>query len=109
MNWIEKIVPSIGLLIGIVFVAIGATMGFGSLIKISTYEAGSYDSYICQNKPIVEGVEDTMDNGDLEECISREKENAKSRYMQDKKENVIDGLVFLIVGIVFWRIFAKKK
>lgn len=114
MNWIEKIVPTIGLLIGIAFVAIGSILTGGSILKLALYEPGpaSTYSYQCEFKP---GSFDTtksetqLNDAERAECLANAQTDDTIRYRTDKKNTIIDGAMFLIVGVVFWIIFKKWR
>lgn len=109
MSWLSKIVPSIGLLIGIVFVAIGGVMGGSSAIKLALYapveSPCGYPYQIAPNGPTPAQVKEV---GTPEEYCKNQRKSERAYYVQAKKENIIDGGVFLIVGVVFWLIFRRS-
>ena len=114
MTWLEKIVPSLGLLVGIVFVAIGAVMGGGAVLKMVAYNPESFVPYNCEydyrTLPTPEAQVPTQKTpGEIEVCKMIEQKAEATRYLHNKKENAIDGVVFLITGIIFWILFAKQR
>ena len=113
MNWIEKIVPTIGLLIGIILVAIGAIITGGSALKLALYEPNpaSLYNYQCEFKPNSDATqpESRMTGTERTVCIESAQSDDAIRFRQDKKNMIIDGAMFLGVGIAFWIIFKRWK
>ncbi len=110
MTWLEKIIPSIGLLIGIIFVAVGATMLLSSVIKMATYipNPGYYSCPMPVREPSPEGL--VMEPTESDQvCKERMVKEERTRYFIDKKDMSINGGVLLVVGIVFWIFFARKR
>ncbi|MDH5442069.1 MAG: hypothetical protein OEX08_00470 [Candidatus Nomurabacteria bacterium] len=113
MTWIEKSVPSIGLLIGMVLTAIGAVMFLSSIIKIAVYNPTiqTYVSNSCEYdfaKPVIEPGERTPRTPEeIEQCVADRQSEEQARYISNRKDNAIDGGVLLFVGIIFWAIFRQ--
>lgn len=113
MNWIEKIVPTIGLLIGIAFVAVGSILTGGSILKLALYEpqpASSFN-YQCEFKPAMDATkpESRMTDAERASCVASAQSDEAIRFRTDKKNTIIDGAMFLVVGIVFWVIFKRWR
>lgn len=116
MAWLEKIVPSLGLLIGIVFVAVGSVMMLSSVLKIVTYNPESAIPAYYECPPnISKSIEqdqiqsdESVTVQDPEACREQYVQSERIRYMTNRKDNALDGGVFLFVGIIFWIIFARK-
>lgn len=113
MNWIEKIIPTIGLLIGIVFVAIGSILAGGSALKLALYEPNPASSYTYQCE-FVNTASPTEPPQRLSEderalCLTTAQSDDALRYRNDKKNVIIDGSMFLVVGGMFWFIFKRWR
>lgn len=111
MEWIKKLIPSLGLLIGIVFVAIGATMLLSSTFKLVFNVEVSYDTRIsCETKynpELEKSVEQTPEQ--IEACVQDLKESEHERFVAQKTDDIVDGGAFLAVGIFFWVFFWKRR
>jgi hypothetical protein len=118
MTWLRKIVPSLGLLIGIIFVAIGATMTLSSVFKLVFNVGEQYPPvYNCDMAaPVIDGLERKVESGDLEptaediaECEAKYEQKEKDRILTKRLDSILDGSAFLIVGIFFWMFFWKRQ
>jgi hypothetical protein len=111
MDWIKKIVPTAGLLIGILFVAIGGVMTIGSTLEYVILEPDlSYIEDGCMYKfDVTAGKDIPLDEKAKEECIA--KRTAQEITMQENnlKRNLIQGFSFLITGVFFWIFWNRKK
>jgi len=110
-NWIERIVPTIGLLLGIVFVAVGAVIAGGNALKLALYEPqpASTFNYQCEFK---NGFDTTQPESRLttEEraaCITTAQADDAIVFRTNKKNAIIDGAMFLVVGSIFWLTFKR--
>jgi hypothetical protein len=111
MEWIKKLIPSLGLLIGIIFVAIGATMLLSSTFKLVFNVETSYDTRIsCETKynpELEKSVEQTPEQ--IEACLKDLRETEHARFVTQKTDDIIDGSAFLVVGIFFWVFFWRQR
>lgn len=111
-SWIKLIAPTIGLLIGIVFVAIGSIMTTSSVIKLTLQNelSGNIYSY-CEPTRFDPKLETQIEltAEEIAECKKERIAEEKARFRSNKIDNIIDGAIFLIVGITFWSIFRRKK
>jgi len=111
MEWIKKLVPTIGLLIGIVFVAIGGVMTVGSTLKYFFIEPDlSYIEENCVYK-FDSAVEKNVEVSAVEKqaCIEKRTLQETTNQNNNLKRNLIDGFSFLVTGSVFWIIWNRKK
>lgn len=111
MEWIKKIVPTAGLLIGILFVAIGGVMTVGLTLEslflptdLSFVEEGctyKFDAVVGKDMPLDENAK--------QECI--EKRTAQEEIIQknSRTKNLLEGLSFLIMGSFFWIFWNRRK
>ena len=111
MEFLKKLIPAIGLLIGIVFVAIGGTMTLSNSFKLAFSKPVAYDPIgSCEYKYIPaspEGVKQTP--AQISECTERVIADQKAQYIQQKTDSIIDGGAFLLVGAFFWLMFRKRE
>jgi len=110
MEFLKKLVPTIGLLVGIVFVAIGGVMGVSSGLKLAFSHPVVYDPTVsCMNtygpesKPVLQTPEQ------ITTCVARVNSDEKTRFIQEKINSMIDGVTFIAVGTFFWLMFRKKR
>jgi hypothetical protein len=111
MTWFKKIIPSVGLLVGMILVAIGAIMLLSSIFKLVFNVSTSYnDYYVCESRynPSLE-KEIALESVEVEECQEKELARKQENFTQEKTGNIIDGGVFLIVGAFFWIFFWRKN
>jgi hypothetical protein len=111
MTWFKKIIPSIGLLLGMVLVAIGSIMLLSSAFKLVFNVSTSYnDYYVCESRynPSLEH-EVTLDPVEIENCKEKELAREQENFIQEKTSNIIDGGAFLVVGAFFWIFFWKRN
>lgn len=111
MEWFKKVVPIIGLLIGIIFVAIGGVVTIGSTLKYFFVEPDlSYIEDNCIYK-FDSSVEKNVEVSELEQqtCIEKRTLQEKMNQSNNLKRNLIDGFSFLIVGLVFWILWNRKQ
>ncbi len=111
MTWFKKIIPSIGLLVGMVLVAIGAIMLLSSAFKLVFNVSTSYnDYYMCEfryNPTLEKDV--ALEPTEMAECKDREIAREQENFKQEKTSNIIDGGAFLVVGSFFWIFFWRKN
>ena len=111
MTWFKKIIPSIGLLVGMVFVAIGASMLLSSTFKLVFNVSTSYnDYYVCESRynPSLE-KDVALGHVEMAECKEKELVREQENFIKDKTSNIIDGASFLVVGAFFWLFFWRKN
>jgi len=116
MEWIKKIAPIVGCVIGLVLVAIGAVMTLQSGMKLAFAEPAPYYGYdtSCEDqdrfKFSPEGEEVIkMTPEEKEECESDQKEREERQFKNRHVQDLINGLSLLIVGGIFWGVFREKK
>jgi len=110
MEWIKKIVPSLGLLIGIILTSIGATMALSSGLKLAFSQPVIYDyTYACQTKYEPTLQQNTaLEEKDRVDCEVKTTAKETARFKTEKTQNILDGIAFLVVGIFFWVWFTRK-
>ncbi len=111
MEWIKKIVPTLGLLIGIIFVAIGGVMTIGSTLKYFFIEPDlTYVEDGCMYKFDQSlGKDMPLDEKSKRDCIERRTTQETTMQNNNLKRNLIDGFAFLVTGATFWIIWNRKR
>lgn len=111
MTWFKKIIPSIGLLVGMVFVAIGAIMLLSATFKLVFNVSTNYnDYYMCEYRYNAEqGKDIKLSPEESEACIEKQIVRDEENFVKDKANNIIDGAAFLAVGAFFWIFFWRKN
>ena len=122
-HWIVKIVPALAFAAGIIMASIGGIMTLSSGAKLALFDAHPYNQisreqcefdYSFHGIPVMDKkTVDTTPKKRTEEeitrCIERRKIEEKQRFQQEKKQNLIDGLSTLIVGLLLIIFFRKKE
>ena len=111
MTWFKKIIPSIGLLVGMILVAIGAIMLLSSTFKLLFNVSTSYnDYYVCESRynPTLE-KDIQLEPQEMQDCKEKELAREQENFIQEKTSNIIDGVAFLVVGAFFWIFFWRKN
>ena len=107
MEWIKKIVPTLGLLIGIVFVAIGGVVTLGSTLKYFLIEPDLF--YVEEGCRVgFDGVT-PLSEEEKNDCIERRTAQETTMQKNNFMRSLIDGLAFLVTGTVFWVLWNRKK
>lgn len=120
LAWLPELIRFGGAVTGIVLTAIGGVMLINATMKLYVFDFQSEPYQIVsteeckydhnrsikkddETKPYARTAEE------IEECkVERLAEN-KIRFERSKKENMVDGLAMLLVGIPFWVIFWRKR
>lgn len=109
MDWIKKIVPSFGLLIGIILTSIGATLALSSGLKLAFSEPVIYN-YACQTNFDSKLERDVqLSSEEKQQCEEKALKEETARFVNEKTQKILDGIAFLVVGIFFWIWFTKKQ
>lgn len=106
-----------GMIIGIALTAIGAIFVLNSALKVYVFgfDTPPYFSATeqCQydhQKPM-NGVDGPvkLEGEEYDECVIEKTASESARYIRQRKENMIDGLAMLLVGIPFWLLFGMRR
>jgi len=120
-TWLRELVPIAGHILGIVLFAVGGIMFMNPLLKLYVfgYESNSYfnPTEICENdqryprttKEEIAEKEFILDETELSKCIEKKKEQEISRYTRQQHDNMINGVVSLFFGLIFWGIYRRRK
>ncbi len=118
MEWIKKVAPVAGYIIGLVLVAVGAVMTLQSGMKLAFAEPNTYyyndscDYDLKFNRSIsVDGVDDIIEPTDeeREECLKDQEEREQKQFKNRNVQNLIDGISLVIVGGLFWGLFRERR
>jgi len=120
-SWLEILLKKLprfaGAIVGVVFTAIGGVMTVNAGLKTFVFgiETPRYfsASEMCKVQPwesVTEGEKPkSLTREEKKLCMEEKTAEARLKYQQERKENLIDGLAFLIVGVPFWIICGRKK
>lgn len=118
MDWIKKIAPTVGLVIGIVFVAIGAIVSIQAIGKLSFTEPDlSYIEENCSMRlygPVFDKGETVASStepteSEKESCIKSQTLREQAGFKNRHTDALITGISMLIVGGIFWLLFKERK
>lgn len=121
LAWLPDLLRFGGAVTGIVLTAIGGVMLLNAIMKLYVFqfqtepyqivsiEECKYDHNI--QMPEKEGITKPYmrTTEEIEICKAERLEENKLRFERSKKENMVDGLAMLLVGIPFWVIFWRKR
>lgn len=118
LAWLPDLLRFGGAVTGIILTAIGGVMLLNATMKLYIFkfqtepyqivstEECKYDYNIKttgQEQPYVRTEEE------IAACKTDRLEQNKMQFERSKKENMVDGLAMLLVGIPFWVIFWRKR
>lgn len=133
-HWITSLPKVIGLCAGIILTAVGSVMVLNMVLKVyilgftePRYE-GNYETMceyknenekrrmlntLAQKNPEIAVVDTSLPMersfAEKEACIAKEEAKAQKRYLREKKEDLVNGLSSLFVGIFFWTWFGYRR
>ena len=120
-HWILKIVPALAFAAGIIMMAIGGIMTISSSAKLVLFDSEPYN-YITRDqcefdyhsaKEFVENKENSeitkKTESEIERCLAEKRLAEKKRYQDQRKQNIVDGVSSLIVGLVLVLSFRRRK
>ena len=121
LSWFRHFPPFAGTLVGIALTAIGGVMVLNVVLKLYVFGFDTptygisfqhecvYDNFADLGLENPKESRKKLSEEERANCITERKTEEKERYLRDKKENFVDGLAMLLVGIPFWVIFARKR
>ena len=114
-HWIIKIVPALAFAAGIIMASIGGMITVSSTAKLALFESDSY-SYISKEQCEYDYKEiNTNENArkksieEIEQCVMDRKAEEISRFQNTEKQDIVDGLSSLLVGLILILSFRKRK
>jgi len=118
----SRIIFLVGVSVGIIFTAVGTTMILNSSLKLAFFDEPRYGNVSWQigecevygyskgARPVIETIAPeklpTPTDEEIAECKEDVKANSKEEFKRDKTENIVDGISFLIVGLILWIAFG---
>ena len=122
-HWIIKIVPVLAFATGIIMVSIGGVMTLSSGAKLALFDHEPYNQITREQcefdyhdfRPIpVETLEKKSEprkktEEEIIKCIKERRIEEKQRFKGRQKQNLVDGLSVLIVGLILILGFRKKE
>lgn len=120
LHWLRDLVNIGAAITGIVLTAIGSVMVLNATMKLYVFgfETNSYfnaeeqctNDHMYRAKPEGEAdKKEKMTDEELAKCVEKKTVAEKGRYQRQKKENIIDGLGFLIVGGALWFFHRRRE
>ncbi|MBT3349249.1 hypothetical protein HN954_01325 [bacterium] len=116
LTWLRDLITLGGALTGIIMTAIGGVLVLNAVLKlyvfqfqtaeysiVTTEECRMDYSRMKESEPTVRTPEE------IEQCKTDRQEENLLRFERQKKENLVDGLAMLLVGIPFWMIFWRRR
>lgn len=121
LTWLPDLLRFGGAVTGIVLTAIGGVMLINAVMKLYVFqfqtepyqivstEECKYDHnrQIPQETGITKAYIRTAE--EIAVCKAERLKENKVRFERTKKENMVDGLAMLLIGIPFWIIFWRKR
>lgn len=119
-HWITKLVPAVVFIAGIAMVAVGGVMTVSSSLKLVLFETEPYDYYnseVCtydyNRMTPQEGLEVEkpyrLTPDEVEACKAEKEAEAKERFQNLEKQDIVDGISSLLIGGILLFIFRKRK
>lgn len=115
-HWIIKIVPALAFVAGIIMSSVGGVMLLSSSAKLALFEHNSYDyvrSEDCRfdyRKKAEDGISDYERTGsEISDCVKEKKIENKQRFQNSEKQDIVDGISILFVGLILVLLFRKQK
>ncbi|PID70115.1 hypothetical protein CSB37_03845 [bacterium DOLZORAL124_38_8] len=116
--WWREIPALAGTLIGIILTAIGGVMILNVVMKLyvfgfDTPRYGGDFEYQCTYErdmgPRGDEPRVKLSEEKKQACITKHKKRAKKQYIRRQKENLVDALAMLLLGIPFWVVFNRRR
>ncbi len=122
LPWLRELITFGGAITGIVLTAVGGVMLINATLKLYVFQFQSEEYQVVtidecrydhnRTKPVAAGeiskpYERTPE--EVEQCKADRQEENRLRFERNKKENMVDGLAMLLVGIPFWIIFERRR
>lgn len=120
-HWITKLVPAIVFIAGVAMVAVGGVMTVSSSLKLAFFETEPYDYYNSEactfdySRPVLEGEKTLgaepyrLTPEEAEICKAEKEAEAKERFQNLEKQDIVDGISSLLVGGILLLVFRKRK
>ena len=126
-DWIFSIVPNLAFAAGVIMASIAGVMILSSILKLSLFQYEPYEQITREQclfefpykkpLPITDGGVAFVDSDknakpsekDIQMCLKERRTEAKERFQLKKKENIVDGISILIVGLILIISFRKRK
>ena len=115
-TWITRLVPALAFAAGIIIASVGGIMTISSSLKLAFFETGPYSIVTeeqCRfdyNKPANNnGINYERTQVEIQQCMADRKQEEITRFQNNQKENIVDGVSALIVGGVLLLAFKRRK
>lgn len=120
LAWLPDLLRFGGAITGIVLTAVGGVMLLNATMKLyvfnfqtEPYQVVSTEECKYDHNRSIKTNDETKPYArtaeEIEICKAERLEENTIRFERSKKENMVDGLAMLLVGIPFWLIFWRKR
>lgn len=125
MTWLHDLQNFAGVLIGLIMISIGSVMFLNAVAKLYVfgYTSSSYFSADerCENNNIYEPAPFVLPDAqpvdklikktpeEIKLCIEKSEKKELKRYTRDKQEDIISGLILIIIGFPLWFFHKQRK
>lgn len=115
-HWITKLVPALAFAAGIIIASVGGIITISSSMKLAFFETGPYSIVTedqCRFDYNRTSAEDKLNyertDTEIQKCMADRRQEEITRFQNDKKENIVEGVSFLLVGGVLLLAFRRRK
>ena len=125
LTWLHDLQNFAGVLIGLIMISIGSVLFLNAFAKLYVfgYTSSAYFSAEdnCRNNALYEPVPLIFENTqpshknikktpeEMKQCIKRVEQREEKRYTRDKTEDIINGLILIIIGFPLWFFHRQRK
>ncbi|HID92334.1 TPA: hypothetical protein EYG96_02625 [Candidatus Gracilibacteria bacterium] len=124
LTWLHDLQNFAGVLIGLIMISIGSVifLNAGAKLYIFGFASSSYFSpeHRCENnfyEPSPFVVPETIQAKtkaqktpeEIAKCIEKEIIKERKRYTRDKQEDIISGIILIIIGFPLWFFHRQRK
>ncbi len=115
LTWLYDLQNFAGVLIGLIMISIGSVMflNAGAKLYIFGFTSSSYfaPEERCENNnsyaPDSRNIKKTPEEITL--CIEKEEKKEQNRYTRSKQEDIINGIILIIIGFPLWFFHRQRK
>lgn len=124
-HWITKLVPVFAFAAGIIIAAVGGIITTSSVMKLAFFETEPYNYYSSEeclydyNQVVpasaeVVGIDKAtkpykLSPEEVAACKAEKELEAKKRFQNTEKQDIVDGISSLLVGGILILSFKKRK
>ncbi len=112
-HWVFQIVPVLLFFVGVIMMTVGGTITLSSSVKLALFEDSprhiiTKESCRYEFKPFDEKEVEKTET-EIERCFKEKKMAERLRFRNNQKQNIVEGLSSLFIGLILTLFFRKKK